>query len=202
MYDPLRSCRGPMPVLVCALAVSFGSSPGTACAKDGIEAAGDTLKFVLPGTAAGLTLLNKDGKAPSSSANSPPLLWASLMPSNTASMNGAQTAATKCFPSGHTAISFSAAEFMRKGYGWEYCVPGCLRLQASEAHSPDITNVILTNQQIAVVHHGNLAYLANLWLRRMKPFAITGMGRSGSVNQQVNDSGGIDISCGSNWTHL
>ena len=27
------------------------------------------------------------------------------------------------FPSGHTSISFSAAEFMRKRYGWEYGVP-------------------------------------------------------------------------------
>jgi membrane-associated phospholipid phosphatase len=27
------------------------------------------------------------------------------------------------FPSAHTSISFSAAEFMRKRYGWEYGIP-------------------------------------------------------------------------------
>jgi len=27
-------------------------------------------------------------------------------------------------PSGHTAISFSPAEFLRKRYGWEWGLPG------------------------------------------------------------------------------
>ncbi len=30
---------------------------------------------------------------------------------------------SQSFPSGHSSISFSAAEFMRKRYGWEYGAP-------------------------------------------------------------------------------
>src|SRR5712691_9308591 len=50
------------------------------------------------------------------------------------------------FPSGHTSISFSAAEFMRKRYGWEYGVPAYAaasfvaysRVESGEHHPHDV----------------------------------------------------------------
>src|SRR2546430_5918562 len=50
------------------------------------------------------------------------------------------------FPSGHSSISFSSAEFMRKRYGWEYGIPAYAaasfvaysRVEAREHHPPDV----------------------------------------------------------------
>ena len=61
---------------------------------------------------------------------------------NTTRPNGERQA----FPSGRTAISFSAAEFMRKRYGWEYGLPayvlagmvGYSRVRAHEHYFRDV----------------------------------------------------------------
>jgi len=50
------------------------------------------------------------------------------------------------FPSAHTSISFSSAEFMRKRYGWEYGIPAYAaasfvaysRVEAGEHHPHDV----------------------------------------------------------------
>jgi len=49
-------------------------------------------------------------------------------------------------PSGHTSISFSSAEFMRKRYGWEYGVPAYAaasfvaysRVESRQHHPADV----------------------------------------------------------------
>src|SRR5204863_10187630 len=54
--------------------------------------------------------------------------------------------AGQSFPSGHSSISFSAAEFMRKRYGWEYGVPAYAaasfvaysRVESREHHPQDV----------------------------------------------------------------
>ena len=53
---------------------------------------------------------------------------------------------SQSFPSGHASISFSAAEFMRKRYGWEYGLPAYAaasfvaysRVEAGDHHPQDV----------------------------------------------------------------
>ena len=110
-------------MMVVAIAMSAGLDCGRLAAADNIQTAGDVLLFVLPATAGGLTLGHRDG-------------WGALQLGESLGVTLGVTYALKysieakrpnggseSFPSGHTSISFSAAEFMRKRYGWEYGVP-------------------------------------------------------------------------------
>ena len=88
-----------------------------------IETAGDVLQYVLPSAAAALTLGHKDH-------------WGALQLVGSVGTTLGVTYGLKYtfdarrpngkglgFPSRHTSLSFSAAEFMRKRYGWEYGLP-------------------------------------------------------------------------------
>jgi membrane-associated phospholipid phosphatase len=92
-------------------------------ASDRIESAGDVLVFALPITAAGLTLGFKDGQGAlefgESTALATGVTYVLKFTINKTRPNGE----SQSFPSGHAAISFSAAEFMCKRYGWEYGLP-------------------------------------------------------------------------------
>lgn len=92
-------------------------------AKDAIQTAGDVLQYVLPGTAAGLTLVYQDGcgalQFGASAGVTLGVTYLLKYTVNETRPNGG----SESFPSGHTSISFSAAEFMRKRYGWEYGIP-------------------------------------------------------------------------------
>src|SRR5438876_165793 len=92
-------------------------------AADGIQTAGDVLQFVLPATAGGLTLGYRDGQGAlqlgESLAVTLGVTYALKYSIDERRPNGG----SQSFPSGHTSISFAAAEFMRKRYGWEYGVP-------------------------------------------------------------------------------
>jgi len=94
-----------------------------ASAVDAIRVSGDILQFVLPATAASLTLANRDGvgalELTETVGATLGLTYALKYGINERRPNGGN----QSFPSGHTSISFSAAEFMRKRYGWEYGVP-------------------------------------------------------------------------------
>jgi len=92
-------------------------------ASSEVEIAGDVLQYVLPATAAALTLGHKD-------------YWGALQLVGSAGTTLGVTYGLKYtfdarrpngkglgFPSRHTSLSFSAAEFMRKRYGWEYGLP-------------------------------------------------------------------------------
>lgn len=91
--------------------------------SDAIKDAGDILQFVLPATAASLTLANRDCtgalELTESVGATLGLTYALKYGVNERRPNGGN----QSFPSGHTSISFSAAEFMRKRYGWEYGLP-------------------------------------------------------------------------------
>ena len=121
----------------------------TACvawAGDGIAEAGDVLQFVLPATAAGLTLGYRDGQGAlqfgESAALTLGVTYGLKYTVNERRPNGGR----QSFPSGHTSISFSSAEFMRKRYGWEYGVPAYAaasfvaysRVEAREHHPHDV----------------------------------------------------------------
>ena len=92
-------------------------------AADNIQTAGDVLQFVLPATAAGLTLGHRDGQGAlqlgESLAVTLGVTYALKYGINERRPNGGN----QSFPSGHTSVSFASAEFMRKRYGWEYGVP-------------------------------------------------------------------------------
>lgn len=92
-------------------------------AAGSVEVAGDVLQYVLPGAAGALALGHKDH-------------WGALQFVGSAATTLGVTYGLKYtfdakrpngkglgFPSRHTSLSFSAAEFIRKRYGMEYGIP-------------------------------------------------------------------------------
>ena len=129
-----------------AIAVFATLDCGSPVAADGIQTAGDVLQLVLPGAAAGLTLGHGDGQGArqlgKSLAASLGVTYAFKFSINAQRPNGGG----QSFPSGHASVSFSAAEFMRKRYGWEYGVPAYAaasfvaysRVESREHHPQDV----------------------------------------------------------------
>jgi membrane-associated phospholipid phosphatase len=128
-----------------ALVFIFGTALSSE-ASDSVQQAGDILQLVLPGAAVGLTIGYKDfpgalqfGESAGVTLGVTYILKYSV---NETRPNGAG----QSFPSAHTSISFSAAEFMRKRYGWEYGVPAYglasfvaySRVEANEHHPHDV----------------------------------------------------------------
>ncbi len=92
-------------------------------ASDAIQSAGDVLQFVLPATAAGLTLGYKDGKGALQFGESAALTLGVTYTLKYTVDEKRPNGGSQSFPSGHSSISFCSAEFMRKRYGWEYGIP-------------------------------------------------------------------------------
>jgi membrane-associated phospholipid phosphatase len=92
-------------------------------AGNSIEAAGDVLTFLLPATAAGLTVAFKDGEGALQLGESVALTlgvtYGLKYTVNETRPNGD----SQSFPSAHTSVSFASAEYMRKRYGWGYGMP-------------------------------------------------------------------------------
>jgi membrane-associated phospholipid phosphatase len=119
---------------------------GNLDASDKIHKTGDVLQFILPGIAVGLTIYNKDGKGAFQLTESMALTigvtYGLKFTVNEKRPNGGNYS----FPSGHTSVSFSAAEFMRKRYGWEYGVPAYLlasfvgysRVETNQHYTKDV----------------------------------------------------------------
>jgi membrane-associated phospholipid phosphatase len=92
-------------------------------ARDSIETAGDILQFVLPGVAGGLTLWNRDWEGSLQFAESAALTLGVTYTLKYSVNETRPNGGSQSFPSGHSSISFSAAEFMRERYGLEYGIP-------------------------------------------------------------------------------
>jgi membrane-associated phospholipid phosphatase len=92
-------------------------------AGDSIETAGDALSILLPATAAGLTIGLRDGKGAVQFGESAALTLGVTYALKYAVDEERPNGGSYSFPSGHTSISFSSAEFMRKRYGWMYGAP-------------------------------------------------------------------------------
>lgn len=92
-------------------------------ANDSIETAGDVLAFALPAATAGLTLGLWDGEGALELGKSAVLTlgisYGLKYTINETRPDGSEHS----FPSNHTSISFTSAEFMRKRYGWKFGVP-------------------------------------------------------------------------------
>jgi membrane-associated phospholipid phosphatase len=130
-----------VPAFFLCLTVSISGRAG-----DRIAEAGDILQFVLPGTAAGLTLAHWDSQGAlefgESAALTLGVTYGLKYTVNEKRPNGGR----QSFPSAHTSISFCSAEFMRKRYGWEYGIPAYAaasfvaysRVEAGEHHPHDV----------------------------------------------------------------
>jgi len=92
-------------------------------ASDAIASAGDILQIALPITAAGLTLAYWDGKGALEFGESATVTLGVTYALKYAVDENRPDGGHQSFPSAHSSISFSAAEFMRKRYGWGYGVP-------------------------------------------------------------------------------
>jgi len=92
-------------------------------AADGVQTAGDVLQFVLPGAAGGLTLGYRDGRGALELGESLAVTLGVTYALKYGIDERRPDGGSQSFPSGHTSVAFSSAEFMRKRYGWEYGVP-------------------------------------------------------------------------------
>lgn len=109
-------------VLISAVLLSFPDCPD-ARAVGGVELAGDILEVALPVSAGGTTLALRDWHGSWQLAESEGLTlgvtYALKYSLNTPRPNGGHHS----FPSEHSSVSFSAAEFLRKRYGWKFGIP-------------------------------------------------------------------------------
>jgi len=115
-------------------------------ASDGIETAGTVIQLILPTAAGGLTLVYRDYQGTlqfgESTAVALGVTYALKYSVNETRPNGG----AHSFPSAHTSISFSSAEFLRKRYGWEYGLPayaaasfvGYSRVESREHYTHDV----------------------------------------------------------------
>ena len=115
-------------------------------ASDAIASAGDILQIALPITAAGLTLAYWDGKGALQFGESASVTLGVTYALKYAVNETRPDGGHQSFPSAHTSISFSAAEFTRKRYGWGYGVPAYAlasfvaysRVEAREHYAHDV----------------------------------------------------------------
>ena len=103
--------------------LSGGLAPHCATAKGGVETAGDILEYVLPALAIGKTGWERDKtgfvQLGESYALSLGVTYTLKYTVNETRPNGG----SHSMPSGHTSSSFTAAEYMRKRYGWAWGIP-------------------------------------------------------------------------------
>lgn len=93
-------------------------------AGEAIQSAGDVAALLLPATAGISSLLQRDFEGTAQLVKGTALsLGGTLLLKYTVDETRPNGDDDDSFPSGHAAISFSSAEFIRKRYGWEYGMP-------------------------------------------------------------------------------
>ena len=120
--------------------------PLTADAGNGVETAGDVLQIVLPAFSLGQTIYYRDKtgvvQLGESYALSLGVTYGLKYSVNETRPNGG----AHSFPSGHASAAFTAAEYTRKRYGWEWGLPlymtagfvGYSRVESREHHPRDV----------------------------------------------------------------
>ena len=106
-------------VMVMTLLICFSLSDAAA-ASDGIETTGNILQFVLPAAAAGLAISNHDEEGLTQFAESGILSLAVTYGLKYTVSETRPNGGQHSFPSGHSSLSFTSAEFIRERYGWNY----------------------------------------------------------------------------------
>jgi membrane-associated phospholipid phosphatase len=92
-------------------------------AADDTQTAGNVLACVLSAAAGGMVLGYCDGEGALQLGESVALAFGVTYALKYSVDEQRPGGGKLSFPSGHTAFSFSVAEFMRRRYGWEYGVP-------------------------------------------------------------------------------
>ena len=131
-------------VALCVLLFAFAA--GRARGSDSIKQAGDILQLALPGVAAGTILGLNDWEGGVEFAESASLTMGTTEVLKYSVDERRPNGGSQSFPSGHTSISFSAAEFLRKRYGWGYGLPAYAaasfvaysRVESGEHHPRDV----------------------------------------------------------------
>ena len=119
---------------------------GVARAGDSVKQAGDILQLALPGAAAGMIIGMNDWEGGVQFTESASLTLGTTYVLKYSVDEKRPNGGSQSFPSGHASISFSAAEFLRKRYGWEYGIPAYAaasfvaysRVEAGEHHPRDV----------------------------------------------------------------
>jgi membrane-associated phospholipid phosphatase len=115
-------------------------------ASDSIELAGDVLQYLLPAGAGGLTLGLRDWSGSLQLVESEGLTLATTYALKYGLDTERPNGGSYSFPSGHASVSFSAAEFLRKRYGWEAGIPAYAaasfvaysRVESGQHHDYDV----------------------------------------------------------------
>jgi len=92
-------------------------------ASDAVERAGDILQLVLPVSGASIALARDDDDGLIQFAKSGALTLALTFGMKYTIPATRPDGGDHSFPSGHTSIAFSSAEFIRERYGWNYGIP-------------------------------------------------------------------------------
>lgn len=134
--------RNAVVIFTLSMALGFGK-PAVA---DDIKTIGDVLQFVIPATAAGMTLVHWDGQGAIQLGESLAVTAAATYALKYGIDEKRPNGGDQSFPSAHTSIAFSSAEFIRKRYGWEYGVPAYAaasfvaysRVESNQHHPHDV----------------------------------------------------------------
>jgi membrane-associated phospholipid phosphatase len=126
--------------LICLVAVT------SVHGGNSIEAAGEVLTLLLPATALGTTAVLKDGKGALQLTESVALTAGVTYGLKYTIQESAPNGDSHSFPSAHTSLAFSSAEFMRKRYGWAYGISayaaatfvGVSRVEAKDHYIHDV----------------------------------------------------------------
>ena len=144
ILGPRRAFGTGAAAALCVL--SFSSAPALA-KNDGIETAGDVVKFALPAAGLALNLMNKDADGALQlgvswlGAYGTGLLLKSIIKERRPDNSGMDS-----FPSDSTATAFAAASSIQVRYGWNYGLPayalaafvGYSRVEADKHHWGDV----------------------------------------------------------------
>ena len=122
------------------------AAAGAAHAGDDLQKVGEVLQYVLPATAAGLTLGYRDGTGALQLGESAALTLGVTYALKYAIEERRPNGGGESFPSAHASIAFSAAEFLRKRYGWASGIPAYAlasvvaysRVEARDHHPHDV----------------------------------------------------------------
>ncbi len=90
---------------------------------DSVARSGDVLAYVLPATVFGLTACFKDGEGAWEFGESAAISMAVTFGLKNTVRAQRPDGEPHSFPSGHSTIAFSSAEFLRKRYGWKFGAP-------------------------------------------------------------------------------
>lgn len=91
--------------------------------REKVQSAGDVMTLLLPGAAGIVTLALGDYDGSLQLVESTALSLGATLALKYAVNERRPDGEDYSFPSGHSAVSFSSAEFIRKRYGWEYGLP-------------------------------------------------------------------------------